>query len=1085
MSVPIDETDPASLQSLPTEIHFLISELLLAQDQHERKQKEKQQRISRRSRANTPLPSEIPSAIRDFISLGATSRALNAVFSTVLYRAAAQQLPGLLFWATACGLDDIVGKLLKSGADPNRAMILKDAGKLDTTRLGDQLKSHHYFLHQYDKVEWSDPWKKTALPESWAVMTPTFDLGAGQRKSWDTPFGHTFFFPIHLASLGGHTASVTHLIEHGAQLQVPSRKICCKAPNILPSAGGWFFVGGYEEPSGQVQQYKKYPLWTPSHLAVCNHHREVFDALAGANAPDNASFNHMGITLLHNAAAAGDTSLVEYFIEKGQDVHLTDAFNLSPIWHAYLMGQWDAIKCLITHGADIDDDLGWGYTPLVDACVFGDFDGACRLVDLGADVHVACMEMPEQIQDRAWMTPRGPYSLGFKWSMSRDQHQPIVKGLRPLDLACLPCSQGLVNVGRRNCLKTEPTPDVHRERLVRKLLRRGASTEPSPFNVLGEDCQYPPLVIAAGSHQLRVMLALLEGGAPVSAASKQGVNALHAVMGHSAFHCRSHTYAPTFPHCQRPNRLQVVHDDINPQWLSGNELEVETPCRKQQILDCVSLLLDHGINFNAKDRAGYSPHVGLVYSAGPDHPIYQARLEIFEMLIQRGADPNAGLDETPREVIVQVGKPRSPDTVFCRLFGLGHLEACQTLIDHGLNIQEDDISTAFHGLARSEHFSTKSFSFLCEMDTYQQIGEDPKLLLGALLSKSDLLWSLMLHKSRYNLPQLLREPFNGSSFLHEALLRNLPEPRIRGLLHRGADVNLTDEKGYAAISLAITRNSHIDLLLQYGAKVHISDYEEVEEGWDNLKWILEHAKENALADFDWKEPRPYRRETRNPLLQTIRLSSAEGRTKILKALLVAQPLTAKVPDDLHFEYLREACRFQDTNTLTLLLRSGVNPNAAARHGTGHTALWWMLVHRKQMLNFMFGRGKPVGNLEKRKRLRGNSFVLAYCTWLPVKYENLQPWIDYVEILLRSGADPTIKTESGKRIGDYLDDVMCYGGCDRLLVRLRQAVRPRWKVGKGLGWRETGLWTADSSSKAGDAKIEAVAIRGGRAGRSER
>ncbi|KAK3694381.1 ankyrin repeat-containing domain protein, partial [Podospora appendiculata] len=94
---------------------------------------------------------------------------------------------------------------------------------------------------------------------------------------------------------------------------------------------------------------------TPLHLAVCWSKKDVVELLLARGAsPDVTCTQHpTAPSVLHSAAGIGHTRLVEYLVDSAFDIHSTDISDMSPIWYAYLRGNWDTVKTLIHHGSDV------------------------------------------------------------------------------------------------------------------------------------------------------------------------------------------------------------------------------------------------------------------------------------------------------------------------------------------------------------------------------------------------------------------------------------------------------------------------------------------------------------------------------------------------------------------------------------------------------------------------------------------------------------------------------------------------------------------------------------------------------------
>ena len=1038
----------ASLETVPSEIYLLVIENLT-------------------SLYPPRAISAVNKSLADINALAATSRSLYPVFNPILYQEAARCEPGLLFWACRYGFAGIVEKLLKLGVSPNRALVMHRINTigLDSTITmdwdpEDSTTALEAFRTRFRGIPWYHP-KSTFWNEGRASPKQFIFQGNGamgpSHQTWLTTarlssetevrgfceqalvnYPRPFCFPIHLAVLGGHSAIIDALVAAGSYIDSPSHFLC-----------GAGFCDGLNPPQLCLTSGPKPNLWTPLHIAICHSKHDsrskVVELLLAhhVQVPVDTTYNHLGISPLHWAAATGDMDLIDRFLRSGHDIHATDPFDLSPLWYAYLNARFDAVRLLVAKGADIDDDCTWGLTPLVHACLFGEPETAQELIDIGADIHVQCFEVP---------------SNNTEWS------NPFRKGLRALDFAVLPrwvAYPGLYADKRGEDLgeSRDSNPQCNRRlALVRKLLSAGASTSASPGNVLGSTSQFTPLILASFYHQINVMKSLLthmgqQQDGSISAVTTSGHNASHAVIG-------------GLPGSSKlPVVLYLRKDDVP----ENHELLVN---------DCISLLDDFGLK-------GAGPVTALLTPVRVTH----------RPVIQGGSVPNTPTAPGARRLrrrrpSQRTASPETPSATqaLMRAFTDRDIKACQSLftkhwrIQNGerLGGQTDVFRDLFRQLAREFHADSQSdldaFKLLCNADRDNRIGEDPDLFLDALIGRSDSFWAMILNKDKDRVRQMVEFPLKFSSFLHTALIhRGLTVSRLTSLLEQGIDPDVSDSNGIIPpVTLAVKRMlvGHVKTFANFSAHMHIVDRQDVEEGWDCLSNLFKFARTHRVRDFPWGFPAPYCRESDNPILTAIRIpfDSGQLRYELLEDMLKSQPLTHNVPARLHFEYLREACRLLDVQTLTFLLEHGANCNAPARKGAGHTALWWLLHHRDDILKFPFGKPIPskpythnTGSRNTGRRFPWPpdwtamsrpfaqvEFDPQCMNWLEARMAILDCWVECVEVLLKAGADTKLTTESGKTIADYFEDVLFYKGNKRLLVRLREAVKDR-----ALHWRDKG------------------------------
>ena len=152
------------------------------------------------------------------------------------------------------------------------------------------------------------------------------------------PSGET---PLMAALYRGHGAIVELLIDAGARLDI----FAAAATGRIAELEAALTTTAIDTIS--------YDGWTPLHLAAFFGHTAAVRVLLDAAAPVNAiSTNSLRNTALHAATAGqhGDPALL--LIERGADVHATDAGGHTPLHIAAENGLADVVKALVAAGAD-------------------------------------------------------------------------------------------------------------------------------------------------------------------------------------------------------------------------------------------------------------------------------------------------------------------------------------------------------------------------------------------------------------------------------------------------------------------------------------------------------------------------------------------------------------------------------------------------------------------------------------------------------------------------------------------------------------------------------------------------------------
>lgn len=80
--------------------------------------------------------------------------------------------------------------------------------------------------------------------------------------------------------------------------------------------------------------------------------------------------------------------VIDYLVEKGVNVHLSNALQQNAVSFAVLSKDILLMKKLYSLGLDFDQKDVYGYTPLLDACSFDRSDMIKFLIEKGVDVNV-------------------------------------------------------------------------------------------------------------------------------------------------------------------------------------------------------------------------------------------------------------------------------------------------------------------------------------------------------------------------------------------------------------------------------------------------------------------------------------------------------------------------------------------------------------------------------------------------------------------------------------------------------------------------------------------------------------------------
>ena len=115
---------------------------------------------------------------------------------------------------------------------------------------------------------------------------------------------------------------------------------------------------------------------------------DAVNKLLGAGSDVNATQGD-GATALHWATHRNNLELVQLLIEVGADVNIANDLGATPLWLATLNGSASIAEKLIVAGANVNVALKMGETPLMSAARSGNLDTVKLLLASGADVNGA------------------------------------------------------------------------------------------------------------------------------------------------------------------------------------------------------------------------------------------------------------------------------------------------------------------------------------------------------------------------------------------------------------------------------------------------------------------------------------------------------------------------------------------------------------------------------------------------------------------------------------------------------------------------------------------------------------------------
>ena len=249
-----------------------------------------------------------------------------------------------------------------------------------------------------------------------------------------------------------------------------------------------------------------------------------------------------------------------------------------------------------------------------------------------------------------------------------------------------------------------------------------------------------------------------------------------------------------------------VRDEFNKTPLMELADQKDPPMKK------IKLLLEHGANINAEDTYGWTP---LWYA------VYHMNYELFELLLQKGADPYALEDYEITILNLAIGqriearydpnpqRKLQMDKILIKLLDILDLKEIALLdmyYSHEYDILTSIMCLGFFNATKflleqknfdifyKNHEGSNLLHIVAEFGRYEDVPKIAEYLIkkGINVNEKNKLGETPLIKTTKN-----RVLFDKEK--HIAIIYNL----IKILLQYGADVNIKDNNGYTALDYAI------------------------------------------------------------------------------------------------------------------------------------------------------------------------------------------------------------------------------------------------------------------------------------------
>jgi ankyrin repeat protein len=350
---------------------------------------------------------------------------------------------------------------------------------------------------------------------------------------------------------------------------------------------------------------------TALHWAARNGNTEMADLLIRAKASQSAVTRIGNLTPLHLAAEGGHGTVVAKLLAAGANPTTITATGITALHYAALAGSAEAVSALLARGADVNAvEPEWGHTPLMLAAARGRTEAARVLLKGGANAATAAkvVKLPDLVaQDRATRQRRN-LELARARAEQRAEKDP---SWRPDPATVQRAVQAALEVEKRGIGAPPTAADDSAEAALRAAVASGGGADDDPAG-------YPELVAVHGGLTAlhlavregfaETAMALIEGGADVNLltpADKTSPLLLAAINGHFDL-AKAMLAKGANPNLASDAGATPLYAVINKEWAPTSRTPQPT--------------------FNLQQQTNY--------------------LELMELLLKAGADPNARLNRS-------------------------------------------------------------------------------------------------------------------------------------------------------------------------------------------------------------------------------------------------------------------------------------------------------------------------------------------------------------------------------------------------------------------------------------------------------
>ncbi|KAL8773658.1 MAG: hypothetical protein Q9209_001424 [Squamulea sp. 1 TL-2023] len=346
---------------------------------------------------------------------------------------------------------------------------------------------------------------------------------------------------------------------------------------------------------------------------------------------------------LLEAAGFGHLAVVKLMLERGVDINVRNNKNDTSLHLAAAYNHVAVAAELIRRGASVSVRGEFGHTPLHTAAIYGSTEIASHAITHGADVNAQCVDGTTALYHAVSVSCLDMIILLL--DKRADINISSANGRRAIHVAA---EKGLVDI-------------------LQLLIQHGADV-----NTQSETC-YTPLYLACYHNNLDAVRLLLDQRVDINLSSADGCRAIQiaAQKGHidllqlliqsgaevdyeDVKQWSPLCYASFYGHKAVAQLLLQHGANARIDSRDGTPLHL---CAERAYLDIADLLLKSGADPNARDEIGVTPlHIAIGEIDSPESADYEQRFKVVELLLEHKANPNPQDEEglTPLHVALVV-----------------------------------------------------------------------------------------------------------------------------------------------------------------------------------------------------------------------------------------------------------------------------------------------------------------------------------------------------------------------------------------------------------------------------------------------